>query len=49
VGKKIADIVHPLRVALTGKSVGIGLFDTLEILGREHSLARIDRAIERAG
>ena len=47
-GKKIGDIVHPLRVALTGKSVGLGLFDTLEILGRERSLARIDRAIQRA-
>jgi glutamyl-tRNA synthetase len=47
-GKKIGDIVHPLRVALTGKSVGLGLFDTMEILGRERSLDRIDRAIQRA-
>ncbi|HTU23796.1 MAG TPA: glutamate--tRNA ligase, partial [Pirellulales bacterium] len=47
-GKKIGDIVHPLRVALTGKGVGLGLFDTLEILGQERSLARIDRAIRRA-
>jgi glutamyl-tRNA synthetase len=47
-GKKIADIVHPLRVALTGKGVGLGLFDTLEILGRERSLRRIDLAIRRA-
>jgi glutamyl-tRNA synthetase len=47
-GKKIGDLVHPLRVALTGKSVGLGLFDTLAILGRESSLNRIDRAIQRA-
>ena len=47
-GKKIGELVHPLRVALTGKGVGIGLFDTLAILGRERSLIRIDRAIERA-
>ncbi|HEY2761485.1 MAG TPA: glutamate--tRNA ligase [Pirellulales bacterium] len=40
---KMADLVHPLRIALTGKSVGFGLFDTLAILGRERSLARIDR------
>lgn len=46
--KKIADLVHPLRVALTGKSVGLGLFDTLAILGRERSLKRIDLAIARA-
>jgi glutamyl-tRNA synthetase len=42
---QMGDIVHPLRVALTGKGVGFGLFDTLAILGRERSLARIDRAI----
>lgn len=48
-GKKISDIVHPLRIALTGKGIGIGLFDTLEILGRDSSLRRIDRAIGRAG
>ncbi len=47
-GKKIGDIVHPLRVALTGKPVGLGLFDTLEILGRERSLSRIDLATRRA-
>jgi glutamyl-tRNA synthetase len=47
-GKKIGDIVHPLRLALTGKPVGLGLFDTMEILGRERSLERIDRATRRA-
>jgi glutamyl-tRNA synthetase len=44
---KIADIIHPVRVALTGKSVGLGLFDTLAILGRERCLARIDHALSR--
>lgn len=44
---KIGEIIHPLRMALTGKSVGFGLFDTLAILGREHSLARIDRGLNR--
>ena len=43
-GVKIGEIVHPLRVALTGKVVGFGLFDTLAILGKDRSLARIDRA-----
>jgi glutamyl-tRNA synthetase len=47
-GIKIGQIVHALRVAVTGKSVGIGLFDALEILGRDSSLARIDRALARA-
>jgi glutamyl-tRNA synthetase len=48
-GIKIADIIHPVRVALTGKSVGFGLFDTLAILGKPQSLARVDRALEIVG
>jgi glutamyl-tRNA synthetase len=44
-GIKIGDIIHPLRVALTGKAVGLGLFDALAILGRDRCLARIDRAL----
>jgi glutamyl-tRNA synthetase len=43
---KIAEIIHPVRVAVTGKSIGFGLFDTLAILGKESSLARVDRALE---
>jgi glutamyl-tRNA synthetase len=46
---KISDIVHAVRVAVTGKSVGFGLFETLAILGRDRCLARIDRALEMAG
>ncbi len=38
-------IIHALRVATTGKAVGFGMFETLEILGRESTLARIDRAL----
>jgi glutamyl-tRNA synthetase len=44
-GIKASDIVHAVRVAVTGKAVGFGLFDTLAILGRERVLARIDRAL----
>jgi glutamyl-tRNA synthetase len=47
-GIKIGDIVHAVRVAVTGKAVGFGLFDTLAILGRERCLARIDRTLEIA-
>ncbi|HEY2416259.1 MAG TPA: glutamate--tRNA ligase [Pirellulaceae bacterium] len=42
---KIGDIVHTLRIAVTGKSVGPGVYDCLAILGRDSSLARIDRAL----
>ncbi len=44
---KLGQIIHAVRVAVTGKSIGLGLFDTLAILGRSRSLARIDRALGR--
>ncbi len=44
-GVKIGDVIHALRVAVTGKAIGFGMFETLEILGRENALARIDRAL----
>ena len=44
---KMGDIIHALRVAVTGKPVGLGMFDTLDILGRESCLARIDLACQR--
>ena len=45
-GIKVGQVIHALRVAVTGKAVGFGMFETLEILGRSSTLARIDRAIE---
>ena len=42
---KIGVLINALRVAVTGKAVGFGMFETLEILGRESCLARIDRAL----
>ena len=46
-GDKVTDMIHALRVAVTGKAVGFGMFETLEILGRQRSLDRIDRALQR--
>jgi glutamyl-tRNA synthetase len=43
--RKIADIIHALRVAVTGKSVGLGMFETLEILGKERVLRRLARVL----
>ena len=40
---KIGQIIHAVRVAATGKSVGFGLFYTLAILGKDRVLRRIDR------
>jgi glutamyl-tRNA synthetase len=42
---KIGQIIHAVRVAVTGKAVGFGLFEAMEILGKERCLARIDRAL----
>jgi len=41
----VGDLVHAVRVAITGKTVGPGLYDCLEILGREATLARLERAL----
>jgi glutamyl-tRNA synthetase len=46
-GIQAGQIIHALRVALTGKAVGFGLFDCLAIVGREDCVARIDRALAR--
>ena len=36
-GIKIGQIIHALRIATTGKSSGIGLFDAISLVGREGS------------
>ena len=41
----VGQIIHALRVAVTGKAVGFGLFEGLAILGRQACLSRIDRAL----
>lgn len=42
------DIVHAVRVATTGRTVGIGLYDCLDILGREVCVKRIGDACAKA-
>jgi glutamyl-tRNA synthetase len=42
---KIGAVIHAIRVAVTGKAVGPGLYDCLALLGKQRSLARLDRAI----
>ncbi len=44
-GIKFNQIIHALRVSVTGKAVGFGMFDSLAILGKERVLARIDRVL----
>lgn len=47
-GIKLGDVIHAVRVAATGKAKGPGMFECLEVLGRERCLVRIDQAIVRA-
>jgi glutamyl-tRNA synthetase len=42
---KLGEIAQPLRVALTGTSVSPGLFEVMEVLGKEKVLRRMDKAL----
>ncbi len=44
-GDKPRQVYQPLRVALTGRTVSPGIFESLALLGREESLRRIDAAL----
>jgi len=45
-GISVGQIIHALRVAVTGKAIGFGLFESLAILGRERCMARISQALK---
>ena len=42
-------VAQPIRVAVTGTSVSPGIYDTLVLLGRERSLERMRRTLEKFG
>ncbi|HWL09346.1 MAG TPA: glutamate--tRNA ligase [Planctomicrobium sp.] len=46
-GISFGDIIHALRIAVSGKTAGPGMFECLELLGRERALKRLDLAIAR--
>ncbi|ABW11122.1 glutamyl-tRNA synthetase [Parafrankia sp. EAN1pec] len=46
-GLKLGKAQAPVRVAVTGRTVGLPLFESLEILGREETLRRLRAAVER--
>ncbi|MBI4430066.1 MAG: glutamate--tRNA ligase [Ignavibacteriales bacterium] len=41
------DLIHPLRLAVSGMGAGPGLYDILSILGKDETIRRINTAIER--
>ena len=47
-GAKPGQVFQPVRVAIAGSTVSPGIFESVALLGRDQTLARIDRALERA-
>ncbi len=47
-GIKAADLIHPIRVSVTGRTVGPGLFETVALLGKEKTIARLKDALKKA-
>ncbi len=47
-GVKGGEVIHPLRVAVSGRTVGPGLFETIAVLGQDRALRRLDRALSLA-
>lgn len=48
-GLEVNAVAQPLRVAVSGTAVSPPIFDTLDFLGRERTLARVDRCLGRFG
>ena len=42
-------LIHPLRLAVSGTGKGPGLFEMMQLLGKETCLRRIERAIQTLG
>jgi glutamyl-tRNA synthetase len=47
-GVKPGDVYQPVRVAISGSTVSPGIFESVALLGRDETLARIDSALARA-
>ena len=46
-GQGMGPWVHPIRVAVSGRGEGIGLFEMLQLIGKEKTLARLKSAAEK--
>ena len=44
-GVGLGKLAQPVRVAVTGSAASPGIFETLTLLGRERSVARLERAV----
>ena len=44
-GLSLGKVIHPTRLALTGRTVSPGMFDVMVLLGKEKTLARLRKAV----
>jgi len=44
-GLKLGKLAQPVRVAVTGTAASPGIFEVLDVLGRERTLGRLDAAL----
>ncbi len=44
-GLKLAKLAQPLRVALTGKTVSPGIFEVIQVIGKDRVIERIEKAV----
>ena len=48
-GLKLGKLAQPVRVALTGGTVSPGIYDVIEVMGRDKVIQRIDAAVAMIG
>lgn len=46
IGISLGKLIHPTRLALTGRTVSPGMFDVMVLLGKERTVARLKKAVE---
>ncbi len=47
-GMEGGQVIHPVRVAVTGRTIGPGLFELMEVIGKARCAARLQRAASAA-
>jgi glutamyl-tRNA synthetase len=47
-GLKMGQLAQPVRVALTGRAVSPGIFEVIDLLGRQATMMRLRRGVELA-
>ena len=48
-GLSLGQLAQPVRVAMTGGTSSPGIFEVLDVLGRERTIERLDATVQRIG